>query len=253
MNVLIIEDEEQAGTRLERQLRKLNSDAFIHGPIETVRDAIDWLQQNPTPDLIFLDIHLADGLSFEIFDKVNTSAPVIFTTAYDQYALRAFKMNSIDYLLKPVEEKELTAALNKFKKSFIHSPLNTMGMGWQSALSNEIKTAYKQRFITRIGDRLTATDTADVAFVFSENKGTYLRTTDCKSHLVDFSLEQIESMLDPNEFFRLNRKYMVRFEAVEKMLGYSNSRLKILLKNWDDQDIVLSREKTREFKSWLDR
>ncbi len=253
MNILIVEDEEQAAVRLERLLRKINPESFIHGPMESVTHAVNWLQKNPTPDIILLDIHLADGLSFEIFDQVNTPAPIIFTTAYDQYAVKAFKMNSIDYLLKPVEENDLRAAFEKFQNRFIASPEVTMGKGWQNTLISEIKTSYKQRFITRIGDRLLAIETSELAFAYSENKGTYLRSADGRSHLVDYSLEQIESMLDPAVFLRLNRKYIARFEAVDKMHGYSNSRLKIVLKDWDDQDIVLSREKTREFKVWLDK
>ncbi len=253
MNYLIVEDEEQAAKRLKRIIAKLSPEAFIHGPLESIEEAVSWLKDNPVPDLAFFDIHLADGLSFEIGEQHPINFPIIFTTAYDQYAIRAFKLNSIDYLLKPIEEEELERAIKKFNRRFLNHPALKFGELWPSQIKGDYENRYKSRFVTRIGDRLQALDTSDVAFAYSENKGTYLRSISGKNYLVDYTLEQLEGLMDPKIFFRLNRKYMSRFEAINEMLSYSNSRIKIKLKGWEDQDIVLSREKTREFKSWLDR
>ena len=253
MNVLIVEDEEQAGKKLRRMLKELLPDAFLHGPFEAVAEVVDWIRENPSPDLIFMDIHLADGLSFEIFTKVEVKTPVIFTTAYDQYALRAFKLNSVDYLLKPIEQEELKASIQKFKNHYSKPavPAND-GLRYLSAIS-DYENKYKQRFISRTGDKIIAIATEDVAYAYSENKATWLKSFEGKNYLVDFSLEQLEDLLDPGEFFRLNRQYISRFEAIDKMLSYSNTRMKIRLKHCDDESIVLSREKTKLFKEWIDR
>jgi len=252
MNFLIVEDEEQAAKRLSRLLSRVEPKAFIHGPVESVEEAVEWFRNHPEPDLAFFDIHLADGLSFEIGEREKLECPIIFTTAYDQYAVRAFKLNSVDYLLKPIEEVELGQAMEKFRKSFLNHPAKVLGEHWP-VLRDDYTNRYKRRFVTKVGDKLLSVETDEVLFAFSENKGTYLKDTQGKKYLVDFSLEELESMLDPDVFFRLNRKYCARFEAVEEMLSYSNSRLKVTLRGHPDQDIVLSRDKTREFKSWIDR
>lgn len=253
MNFLIVEDEEQAAKRLKRIISALAPDAFIHGPCESVEEAVQWFSENPTPDLAFFDIHLADGLSFEIGEKAEVTCPIIFTTAYDQYAIRAFKLNSVDYLLKPIGEEELSGAIEKFKAHFLNHPVKVFGNDWPEQIKGDYENKYKKRFVTRVGDRLQTLEVSDTAFAYSENKGTYLRSQEGKKYLVDYTLEQVEAMLNPAEFFRLNRKYIARYGAIDEILSYSNSRLKVTLHNRDDQDIVLSREKTREFKEWLDR
>ncbi|MFT4771762.1 MAG: DNA-binding LytR/AlgR family response regulator [Cryomorphaceae bacterium] len=253
MNFLIVEDEEQAAKRLKRMISSLVPDAFIHGPCESIEEAVQWLSENPKPDLAFFDIHLADGLSFEIGEKVEVSCPIIFTTAYDQYAIRAFKLNSVDYLLKPIGEEDLSGSIEKFKSQFLNHPVKVFGNEWPAQIRADYENKYKKRFVTRVGDRLQTLEVADAAFAYSENKGTYLRSKEGKNYLVDYTLEQVAAMLDTVDFFRLNRKYIARFEAVEEMVSYSNSRLKVKLQNCEDQDIVLSREKTKEFKEWLDR
>lgn len=252
MNVLIIEDEEQAAKKLRRFLKELLPAAFIHGALETVADAVEWLNDNPNPDLIFMDIHLADDVSFEIFTKVEVNSPVIFTTAYDQYALRAFKLNSVDYLLKPIEKDDLEKALQKYQAHFA-SPQRGLGSQRYIVAKTDYENKYKQRFISKIGEKIVAVETADIVFAYSENKATYLQDREGKSYLIDFSLEQLEDLLDSEQFFRLNRQYMTRFEGIQKMVSYSNSRMKISLKNCTDPDIVLSREKTRLFKQWIDK
>lgn len=253
MNVLIIEDEDQAAKKLRRILKELLPESFIHGAIESVEDAVEWITDNPSPDLIFMDIHLADGLSFEIFTKIEVSSPVIFTTAYDQYALRAFKLNSVDYLLKPVEKEELEKALQKYRTHFSKSKFSEASNERYLAAKTDYENKYKQRFISKIGDKIVAVNTDDVLFAFSENKATRLRNREGKNFLIDFSLEQLEELLDPGMFFRLNRQYISRFEGIDKMVSYSNSRMKISLIKCEDADIVLSREKTRLFKEWIDR
>jgi len=251
MNILIVEDEEQAAKKLARTLRKILPEAFFHGPLESVSATINWLNNNPPPDLIMLDIHLSDGLSFDIFEQADTKAPIIFTTAYDQYALRAFKLNSLDYLLKPVEEEAMQAALNKFRSRFT-SPSEKLGQDWHQIVKSDYGNPFKKRFVTKIGDRILAINTEDVRFAFSEHKAVYLHTALKKNHLIDFSLDQLEILLDPKEFFRLNRKYIARYESIEQMIGYSNSRMKVKLHGCEDDDIVLSRDRTRDFKNWLD-
>ena len=253
MNLLIVEDEEQAGKKLRRMLKEILPDAFVHGPFESIAEVVDWIRENPTPDLIFMDIHLADGLSFEIFTKVEIKAPVIFTTAYDQYAVRAFKLNSVDYILKPIEKEELATAVEKFKKHYSKPAFTGNDELRYLSAKSDYENKYKQRFISRTGDKIIAVATEDIAYAYSENKATWLKSFEGKNYLVDFSLEQLEDLLDPGEFFRLNRQYIARFEAIEKMLSYSNTRMKIRLKHCADDGIVLSREKTKLFKEWIDR
>lgn len=250
MNVLIVEDESRAADKLKRMLREILADAFIHGPLETVKDAVDWLENNPKPDLIFLDIHLADGHSFEIFEKVEVSAPIIFTTAYDQYAIRAFKVNSIDYLLKPISADELKAAVEKYKSRL--GQLLTDTVRYRN-MAEDLGGHYKSRFVTRIGEQIQTIETTDVAFAYVWEKGTYLRSTAGKNFPVDYSLEQLESLLNPEDFFRLNRQYLARYAAVEKMVAYGNGRIRVRLVGLPDEKIVLSRERTRAFKEWIDR
>jgi len=253
MNVLIIEDEEQAAKKLRRMINELLPQTFVHGPLESVADAVEWISNNPRPDLIFMDIHLGDGLCFEIFTKVEVDCPILFITAYDQYALRAFKLNSVDYLLKPVDKQEFIDSIQKFQSRFANPGVLANIQERYITAKTDYENKYKQRFITRIGDRISAVNTEDVLYAYSENKATYLINDAGKNYLVDFSLEQIEDLLNPEQFFRLNRQYIARFEAVVKMVSYSNSRLSVTLKNCDATNIILSRDKTRSFKQWIDK
>ncbi len=250
MNVLIVEDESRAADKLKRMLREVLPEAFIHGAVETVKDAADWFNANPKPDLVFLDIHLADGHSFEIFERVEVSAPIIFTTAYDQYAIRAFKVNSIDYLLKPIAMDELQAAIEKYHSRIGQGALDAVRY---RSMAEDMASRYKSRFVTRIGEQIQTIETGEVAFAYVWGKGTYLRSTVGKNFPVDYSLEQLESLLDPAVFFRLNRQYLARYTAVEKMVAYGNGRIRVRLVGLPDEKIVLSRERTRAFKEWIDR
>src|SRR6056297_1817476 len=188
MNFLIIEDEEQAAKRLKRLVSSQIPGAFFHGPCESVAEAVQWFRENPKPDLAFFDIHLADGLSFEIGEQVGVTCPIIFTTAYDQYAIRAFKLNSVDYLLKPISEEDLSVALEKFKSQFLNHPAKVFGNDWPMQIRSDYENKYKKRFVTRVGERLQTLEVAETAFAYSENKGTYLRSSEGKNYLVDYTL-----------------------------------------------------------------
>lgn len=248
MNVLIIEDEGPAARRLVQLLNEKLPGAQIHGSLDTVSSAIQWLKTHPQPDLIFLDIQLADGISFEIFGQMKVTAPIIFCTAYDQYAIRAFKLNSIDYLLKPIDPEELEQALNKFRSGRTEPVISLEQI---RSLIQPAAKAYKNRFLVKIGERIQSVDVANIAFFFSEDKVTFLQTKAGKKYIVDYTLDDIEEMLSPETFFRLNRKYISSITAIKDVFTYSNSRLKIHLENCVDQDILISRERMGAFKGWL--
>lgn len=250
MKVLIIEDENPAVARLRHLVRQHLPEAEVAANIDSVENSVNWLTANPQPDLIFCDIQLADGLSFEIFERVKNTSPIIFTTAYDQYAIKAFKLNSVDYLLKPVNTEEFEKAIDKFKKQQLSRVFNL----------NEIKHLlhsqegnYKSRFLVKFGEKIQSIVVSDIAFFFSHEKITFLQVFENKKYVLDYTLDQLESMLDPNLFFRLNRKYITSFASIKEIHTYSHSRLKIKLVNCEDNDILVSREKTAPFKQWLDR
>lgn len=252
MNVLIIEDEPHAAKRLIRMGKEVAPDAFFHGPLESIVDAVGWLNDNPNPDLILVDIHLADGLSFEIFNQVEINVPIIFTTAFDQYALRAFKYFTIDYLLKPIEKEALANSFDKHRQSGLYNMPTKMGDEWPQLLASEVQNRYKKRFVLKIGEKFKTIETSDVSYAYSENKATYLVTQDGRNHLTDYALDQLEELLDPDAFFRLNRQYISRFATVQKIVSHGNGRLRVELEHCDDREIVLSRERSRSFKEWMD-
>lgn len=249
MNILIIEDEKPAANRLIKLLKGHFAEGDFVGNLDTVSRAVKWFEENPAPDLIFCDIQLADGISFEIFEKVKVSSPVIFTTAYDQYAIRAFQVNAIDYLLKPIDPEALGQAVEKYKSRQIKPSLD---LELLKELLQPDKKSFKSRFLVRFGEKIQSVPMEEVSFFFSEERVTFLQTDAGKKYVLDSTLEQVESQVDPALFFRLNRKYLSRVDAVEEVLAYSNSRLKVKLKNCQDSDILISREKVGEFKTWLD-
>jgi len=254
MRVLVIEDEPQAARRLQSLIKSNIPDVVFLEVIDTVKKSILWFQQHEAPDLIFMDIQLADGISFQIFDKVKINAPIIFTTAYDEYALKAFKVNSIDYILKPVDNAELTAAIAKYRTlQDTNKPLpDQLAESIQLAMSM-IAKKYKERFVIKVGEHLKSIETNEILFFFSLEKTSFAQTRDGRKHILDFTLDQLESLLDPKRFFRINRKYIVSIEGIHDMISYANSRLKLVLKTSDDQDIIVARERVQEFKNWLDR
>lgn len=249
MNILLIEDERPAANRLRQLVLDLLPMAKIFGHLDSISSAVEWLQLHPVPDLIFCDIQLADGLSFEIFERVKVSSPIIFTTAFDQYAIKAFKLNSVDYLLKPIDPKELSGALDKFQKQQIKS---TVDLNQIRELLQPQSKEYKTRFMVKIGEKIQSLLASEAAFFMSEERVTFLQTFEGRRYILDYTLDQLDEMLDPKKFFRLNRKYISSFEAITEIHTYSNSRLKIKLANCSDNDILVSREKVGALKEWLD-
>lgn len=250
MEVIIIEDEKPSARRLERMLNSLNIQVKVL--LHSVSEAVSWLSNHSQPDLIMLDIQLSDGLSFEIFEQIEVSSAIIFTTAYDEYALKAFKQNSIDYLLKPIDVEELGIAIDKFKKvqpTTVSLPLNVNDL--RKMLANPLEVDYKTRFTVKVGQHLKMISVDEIECVFSENKGTYLYTHDKRSFLIDESLEALENSLDPKQFFRVNRKFYIHIKAIKDIIAYTNSRLKIILHHYAENEIIVSREKVKDFKNWL--
>jgi DNA-binding LytR/AlgR family response regulator len=252
MKVLIVEDEPLAAAQLAALLVQLKPQSEIIAVCDTVESTIKWLKNNPLPDLAFFDIQLGDGLSFEIFKKIELTIPVIFTTAYDQYALQAFKVNSIDYLLKPIDKGEMSIALEKFDRIHNHQIHQITPELIQSLIASVGKTEYKKRFLVKIGTHLRAVNTDEVLYFYSFQKGTFLKSIDGKNYLLDQTLEVIEQLVDPDQFFRINRKYMVSLVAITDVHAYSNSRLKLKVKNQEEDDFLVAREKVKAFKDWLE-
>lgn len=252
MRILIVEDEPQAAERLSLLLTQTLPQSEIVARLDTVKRSVEWLQSGAV-DLIFMDIQLADGLSFEIFEQVPVKAPVIFTTAYNEYALKAFKVNSIDYLLKPVDGDELNAALTKWQ-TLTAQPAAPAKMMESIAYAMQMLTKkYKERFVVKVGEHLRALEVSEIGFFFSQEKTTFAQTADHRKHILDFTLDQLDELLDPRHFFRINRKYIVSMPAIVDMVSYTNSRLKLKLRGTDDNDIIVARERVQEFKDWLDR
>lgn len=250
MNVLIIEDEKPSARRLQRMLKNLDVDA--NEMLHSVEESINWFQNNQHPDLIFLDIQLSDGLSFEIFESIEVNSAIIFTTAYDEYALQAFKLNSIDYLLKPIDDEELENAVNQFKQQLPQRKAVTLDFNdIKQLLVNPIEREYKKRFSVKVGQHLKLINIDDIECIYSENKGTYLHTNEGRNYLLDTTLEQLEDDLEPHTFFRINRKFYVNINAIVDMISYTNSRLQIKLKNYNEQEVIVARERVKDFKNWL--
>lgn len=254
MKTIIIEDEKPAARRLGRMLESL--DLSVSTMLHSVEEAIDWFQTNEHPDLIFLDIQLSDGLSFEIFDVIEVHSAIIFTTAFDEYALKAFKLNSIDYLLKPIDDEDLEQAVNKYRKMFkSDNEPSKIALDFEDIkklLVNPLEREYKKRFTAKVGQHLKIINAEDVECFYSENKGTYAATKDGRNYLLDTTLEQLEEELKPQVFFRVSRKFSVNIEHIKDIVSYTNSRLQIKLNNNADHEIIVSREKVKDFKLWLE-
>ena len=254
MNILIIEDEKPAARLLQRKVEKLGLQ--VNTMLHSVEEAISWFQNNPHPDLIFLDIQLSDGLSFEIFEyfdkaQQHIKSAVIFTTAYDEYALRAFKLNSIDYLLKPIDEEDLEVAVNKFKARNQAQNISLDFEAIKRMLVNPVEKEYKKRFSVKIGQQLKVISIDEVECFYSENKGTYIHTLDNRDYLIDSTLEVVEAEINPKEFYRVSRKFIVPLKAVKEIQVYSNSRLKIILPTYKDDEVIVARERVGDFKEWI--
>lgn len=247
MKVVIIEDEKLAAEKLIEMLYNEDRAIQVAAVIDNVDDAIDWLSHH-TVDLIFLDIHLGDDSSFSIFEKVNITTQIIVTTAYNQYAIQAFKLNSIDYLLKPFSQEELNFALNKFKTLKPEIP------DYRSIFESiHQKKNYQERFMVISGQKIKSILTEDIAYFLSEGRYAKLVTCTNEKYLIDVSLESIYSKIDPHLFFRVNRKAIVSFKSIQQMIIWSKSRVKLELKPMSEEDIIVSIDKSGEFKKWLNR
>jgi DNA-binding LytR/AlgR family response regulator len=251
MKILIIEDEKPAANKLKRMLTEKVEDIFILDILETVESSINWFLNNPSPDLVFMDIQLADGISFEIFESVKINAPVIFTTAYDQYAIRAFKVNSVDYLLKPIEEDLLLQAIEKFRSLHPEGKADNKKI---DLLYDQLVKKYKTRFFIKLGAHCKSVMTDEIKYFFIVERSTFMKTLSGKIFDVDYSLDQLEKMLDPEKFYRINRKFIISIDTITDIITWSSNRLKLKLSNEEDNyDLVVSREKVSEFKKLLDQ
>jgi DNA-binding LytR/AlgR family response regulator len=262
LRALIVEDEPLAARRLADMLARQPEPVQVLGTAESVMQSVALLDSiQPAPDVLFLDIHLADGLSFELFERAEVRCPVIFTTAYDQYALQAFKVNSVDYLLKPIDEEELSAALRKLRDRL--PAAQPAAPAFDPALLTQLvqqmqqstpAVSYKTQFVVRVGEHLKVVPLDQIAYFFSLEKATFLQTTEGRKFVVDYTMDQLEGLLDPRRFFRLNRAYLAQQTAIQDIIHYTNSRLQTVLKpTAPDAQVLVSREKVNVFKSWLDR
>jgi len=250
MNVLIIEDESAIARRMQKLLGEIDPGITVVGSLPSIESSVDYLKTHTEPDLILMDIHLADGSSFEIFNEIRVNCPVIFTPAYDQYAIQAFKVNSVDYLLKPVNKEDLAESLKKYHR--IHSP-NTPIMDY--AMLNQMLGVKQQEFMSRMviryGDIIKALEIKDVAYFHTDEKIVFATFMDGKVYPVDFTLDNLEKKLDPVRFFRINRKFLISYDSIIKMIAYSKSRVKITLQPPTELEVISSTERSGDFKEWL--
>lgn len=250
MKVLIIEDEQPAAHKLIRLLEEANKQIEVIDVLASIEQTINWLAVHPGPELIFMDIQLEDGISFEIFETCKIQTPVIFTTAYDEYALKAFKVNSIDYLLKPIAPDDLKAALDKF--NVLHR--QQANYSRLESIISQLQPKTKERFLIKIGEHYRSVQTLSIHCFFIMERNTFIQTDTGKTYPIDYSLDRIEQLVDPGQFFRINRNFIVNFSAIQDILIYSSGRLKIILNGWTEkEDILVSRERVTEFKKWMDR
>jgi DNA-binding LytR/AlgR family response regulator len=249
MNVLLIEDEQPAAKYLTKMLTGLRSGLRVLDVIDSVEASVKWLQTFPHPDLMFMDIQLADGISFDIFKRVKVHAPVVFTTAYDQYTLKAFKVNSIDYLLKPIEEEELSAALIKYDSYTVPT---SMSPSLEKLLQQLAAPAYKERIMVKAGQQLAFLPVEKLAYLYSEDGLTFAVETNGNKAILDYTLDQAEGFLSPKKFFRISRKLIVHLPAILRIHMYFNSRLKLDLHPLPSFEVFVSRERVTDFKEWLD-
>jgi DNA-binding LytR/AlgR family response regulator len=248
---IIIEDEKPSARRLNRML--LAHDINVKEMLHSVEESIIWFNNNQHPELIFLDIQLSDGLSFEIFENVDIKSAVIFTTAFDEYALKAFKLNSIDYLLKPIDTIELAEALKKFENRISNLQATRINFNdLRELIVNPKGRDYKKRFSVTIGHHIKLIDVEDIECFFSENKATYAFTKNSRNYCIDGSLEQLELELEPDFFFRINRKQIIHLKAIRDIVSYTNSRLKISLNHYKEHDLIVARDRVRDFKKWIE-
>ena len=258
MNILIVEDEELAQKKLQKTLAAVDPTARVVGITESIQSTVAWLQEHDSPELILMDIELCDGQSFEVFNQVEVKAPVIFTTSYDEYALKAFKVNSVDYLLKPVQVEDLQAALNKYKKltqtangnGSGHAEMNLESLVRQLQQQLQPKE-YRKRFLVKHAQKLVSVDVDEISYFYSDGRLNFFKTADNKKFVVDYTMDELEDMLDPDQFFRISRSFYVSVDSIEKIDDYFGNRLILALKPAVDKEALVSREKVTDFKKWM--
>lgn len=251
LKVLIIEDEAPAAKRLEKMLNEIEPGTQVLDTIVSVASAVKWFRENNCPDLVLSDIQLSDGISFEIFRQVETDCPVIFITAFDQYAIDAFKVNSIDYLLKPVKKNELESAISKFKKMNMEPSTSNLDINKLLQAYESKSQVYKKRFVVKYGEHIKTINTEDIAYFYTEDKVNFLTSFDGRRYIIDFNLDSLESMLDPKLFFRINRQFIISINAIDEMFAYTKSRVLVKLKPSCKHETIVSTERSSEFKTWL--
>jgi len=256
MKILIVEDEELAVKKLQKTLLAIEEDIDIVGTTDSIASTVEWLQSNPAPELILMDIELADGQSFEIFNLTEVKSPVIFTTSYDEYALKAFKVNSVDYLLKPIQKEDLEVAISKFKnlrQSFSNnkqddSQINALVRELQQTLKTK---EYRKRFLVKHLQKMVSVEVGTIAYFYSDDRLSLFKTMDDKKYVLDYTIDEIENMVDPDQFFRINRAFLVSIKCIDQIHDYFGNRLKLNLKPNIDKEALVSREKVSEFKNWM--
>jgi two-component system response regulator LytT len=259
MRILIVEDEELAVKKLQKTLAAVDANASVIGVTDSIKATVDWLQTNQQPDLILMDIELADGQSFEVFNLTEVKSPVIFTTSYDEYALKAFKVNSVDYLLKPVQKEELQAALQKYKNLHATAKAND-GNGKSDinleSLVRELQQKlqpkeFRKRFLVKHAQKLVSVEIEEIAYFYSDGRLNFFKTSDNKKYVVDYTMDELEDMLDPEKYFRISRSFYVSVSSIDKIDDYFGNRLILQLKPSVDKEALVSREKVTEFKKWM--
>lgn len=250
MKILILEDEEQALSRLQKIVEQVVPNPVLAGAAASIEEASIWFQNNPMPDLVFMDIQLADGNSFQLFNRIKITCPVIFTTAYESYALQAFKVNSVDYLLKPIDEEDVRRAVEKLR---LLQNSGSFSVDYAEILHTiqQPPKNYKDRFIIKLGDTIKSIRVADIAYFYTENKSNFLCTNDGKRFPIDFNLDQVEQMLNPRNFFRINRQFIIGHHAIEEMKAHTRSRINVRLSPPSRLDTIVAIDRAHDFKNWL--
>jgi DNA-binding LytR/AlgR family response regulator len=257
MKILIVEDEDLAVKKLKKTLMSVDESATVVGEADSIKSTVNWLQNNPSPDLILMDIELADGQSFEIFNHVQVKSPVIFITSYDEYALKAFKVNSVDYLLKPVQKEDLHAALEKYreiKQMYKSEPATSQVLieDLVKELQQKLQTKeFRKRFLVKHGQKLVSVEIDDIAYFFSDGRLNFFKTFDNRKFVVDYTMDELNEMLDPDKYFRISRSFYISVNSVSQIHDYFGNRLLLHLKPETEKEAIVSREKVTEFKTWL--
>lgn len=257
MKILIVEDEELAAKKLAKTVAAIDNDAEIIGVTDSISTTVDWLDQHPSPDLILMDIELTDGQSFEIFSRTHVKSPVIFTTSYDEFALKAFKVNSVDYLLKPIQKEDLQAAIDKYrsmKQAFAtesKAPDNSLEQIIRELQTKLQPKDYRKRFLVKQGQKLVSVETEEIAYFYSDGRVNFFKTNDNRKYITDYTMDELEEMLDPEQYHRISRSFFVSIKSVHQIHDYFGNRLILELKPSLEKDAIVSREKVIDFKKWM--